>query len=315
MKQFKLKHFRILLSVLIFVFSAHYLKSQDYKMYAYYNTLSYYQNNDDSAKYYRDKAMSFVEKPLLNNRFYWIKSYAEKGNEKGIIELYSYLLRKGYAYEDVFGSNRKINIRDELKDKLKSMKEVPDIDYNFIIDFSEYIGAEQFVRKRLFRDKECMEKYLFEIDSLNHARLKEYIEENGYPGESRLGKYHYVPQLLIMHIITNKSTKENWYGYYRPILIEQAEVGEVSYSFIAGLDDRFHECYDAYQLYGMMYMAEEPTYRMTNEERQKAPKNLTCPIKDIENLDKRRAEMGMPPFYIMARSRNVKLPKNYNPKK
>ena len=289
----------------------------DYIKYNYYTSQMMYHRfaNPDSAIFYFEKSLSYCERPLNDYLLYAAGLYADADNYKKTEYIYRQLQPMGYGFDDVFTSQG-IELSEKSEKKLKTER-VPlsDLDFDFIFIFSEYQGAEQFVRKRLFRDKECMEKYLSEIDSLNHARLKEYIDENGFPGETRIGKYKYIPLMLITHFITNESTKENWYGYYRPILIKQAEVGEVSYSFIAGLDDRFHECYDAYQLYGMIYMAEEPTYRMTNEERQKAPKNLTCPITDIENLDKRRAEMGMPPFYIMAKSQNVKLPKNYSPKK
>ena len=241
---------------------------------------------------------------------------ADKNKEKELKEYYRYLLTKGYSYEELFNpSYQKISISEEFANNLKKNDGVANINIDFISIFSEYMGQEQFIRKNFFKDRKCMEKYMFKIDSLNHTRLKEFIDINGFPNETELGKYKYIPLLLITHIITNESTKDSWYGYYRPILMKQAEKGEVSYSFITALDDRFHDAYDNYQLYGRWYMSNMSRRGMSVEERQKLLKNLTSPIKDIENLDKRRKEMGLPPFYIEAKYRNIILPEGYKPQK
>ena len=290
------------LIVIISTFSYSEMFAQaDYKKYNYYSSLAMCHNkkgNADSVVYYFEKALKFKKDFLLDHQLYVTQAYAEIGDTINLIENYKVLIS--------FGVN--IGLYDSIL-YLKGIKRETikkrELNVEFIAEFSEYIGEEQFVRKRFFRDS-CMAKYMYEVDSVNHIRLKKYIDTNGYPKEYELGKYRQIPLLLIIHIISNESTKNTWYDYYKPLLLAEAEKGNISYSLIATLDDRYNMVWNNYQLYGTIFFPKQKY--------EKTSKNkffYETKIKDIEDVDKRRKSIGLPPLYISVKFYNIETPSDY----
>ena len=300
-----------ILLIVIAIISASTLEAQDYKKYNYYITMAQLQQNIDSAVYFYDKAFVYSDSPLLDDVLYATKAYAKAGNDKKCIKYFKILYRHGYSYSNVFEDYYPIELSAKLKVKLKKVK-VPKIDFDidFISEFSEYVGREQFIRTQMRVDTTLL-KYMFRADSLDHVLLKSHIDESGYPDESRIGRYKMIPQTLIIHIISNESTKDSWPNYYKPLFVKLAAEGRISYSFIVSLDDRHNMIWNNYQLYGTVFMMSGFYPGITDAEVKKLKSKLIVPIKDIQNIDKRRAEMGLPPFYYEAKGRNLEIPEGY----
>ena len=301
-----------ILLIVIAIISAGTLKAQDYKKYNYYVTMAQLQENNDTAIFYYEKALKYVGTPILGNVISIVQAYTKAGKEKKTIKYFKVLYRHGYTYNEIFENPyTPIKVSDELRAKLKRSKVSKiDFDIDFISQFSEYVGREQFIRKQMQVDT-SLQKYMFKADSIDHVLLKIYINEHGYPDDSRIGKYTWITNLLIIHILSNESTKDSWPNYYKPLFLKLAAEGKFSYSFIVSLEDRYNMIWNNCQIYGTDFMARGINQNMTSSEIKKLPKDIGAPIKDIKNLDKRRAEMGLPPYYIYAKLLNIVLPEGY----
>jgi len=319
------------------------LNAQDYKKYNYNIQMAGIQDNNDSVIFYIEKAFEYSNIPLLDDVLRITRAYAKRGNttnfknlensvlgdaisttnahakagdEEKIIKYFKILYRHGYSFDDVFlSSYSPVKISNELTVKLKKIQ-IPKIDFDidFISEFSEYVGRQQFLIHYMHYDT-CIVNYSYLPDSIDHISLKNYIVKYGYPDESRIGKYSWIPMTLINHHILNRTSHNNWNDYYKPLFLELASKGKYSYSNIVSLDDMYNMAFNGYQLYGTNCMARGIKQSMTSAEIKELPRDLMVPIKDIKNLDKRRAEMGLPPYYIYAKSLNIVLPEDYKPEK
>ena len=116
-----------------------------------------------------------------------------------------------------------------------------------------------------------------EVDSLNLIRIKEIIEENGYPGKSLVGDQSSTAWLVIQH--ADLKTQEE----YLPVLQDAADKGELSRSSFALLVDRVRMRKGEKQLYGSQIQMNNGKYEI-------------YPIEDESNVNRRRAEVGLGPL-------------------
>ncbi len=129
--------------------------------------------------------------------------------------------------------------------------------------------------------KELIEKMNI-VDEKNLKRVVEIIEEYGWPGISLVGeKGNISVWLVIQHGDRHPDIQKK----YLPLLIESAEKGESRKSDVAYLSDRVRVNHGEKQIYGSQMILNEKTGKYE-------PK----PIEDEENVDKRRAEVGLPPL-------------------
>jgi hypothetical protein len=117
-----------------------------------------------------------------------------------------------------------------------------------------------------------------ELDSMNLVRIKEIIDEYGYPGKSMVGYHSGVAFLVIQH--SDLETQEAYF----PILKEAADAGEMRWSSLALLIDRIRMGKGQKQLYGS---------QITQNEQGEY---IVYPIEDEANVNKRRAEVGLQPL-------------------
>lgn len=140
---------------------------------------------------------------------------------------------------------------------------------------------------RLQRDKFTFEESL-EIDRKHKERLKEIIKEYGWPKISEVGQVaSQAAWLVAQHTYNDVPFQEECLN----LLQEAAENGEADMSHVGYLIDRIRVRKGLPQIYGTQWGYKD------------AQGNIgPYPIEDQENLDQRRAKMGMGSFAEYAKS-------------
>ena len=120
-----------------------------------------------------------------------------------------------------------------------------------------------------------------EIDARNMARLEEIIKQHGWPGKSLVGKEGSQAAFLILqHSDLRRQQK------YLPLLKKAARTGYVRPADVAMLEDRVLVRRGKKQIYGTQVHSGPDT----------GGKLVLAPIEDEENVDKRRASVGLMPL-------------------
>jgi len=117
-----------------------------------------------------------------------------------------------------------------------------------------------------------------ELDLQNIRKISSIIAQHGYPGKSLVGNQWEVAFLVIQH--SDIETQEK----YLPLLKDAVKEGELNAASLAMLIDRINVSHDKEQIYGTQLL---PT---------KDGKLELFPIQDAGNVNKRRAEVGLPPI-------------------
>ena len=135
-----------------------------------------------------------------------------------------------------------------------------------IITMSE---ADQAMRKSEMWDES--------IDVKNTQRMREIVAEIGWPTISKVGSQaSYVAWLLVQHADHDREFQQSCLA-----LMKAQPADEVSKQNIAYLEDRVLVGQGQPQIYGTQFY--------TNVQGELVPR----PIEDSENVDKRRAEVGL----------------------
>jgi hypothetical protein len=115
------------------------------------------------------------------------------------------------------------------------------------------------------------------VDAKNTARLKEIVEEDGWPGKSSVGEGAAADAwLLVQHADADRAFQKHCLELMKPMLAEN----EISRSNYAYLTDRILVSEGRKQFYGTQFTIIDGDF---------SPE----PIEDEANVDKRRKEMGM----------------------
>src|SRR5262249_15628847 len=119
-----------------------------------------------------------------------------------------------------------------------------------------------------------------EIDRKNLSRLEEIIKQYGWPGKSLVGESAALAAFLII-----QHAEYDYQKKYFPLLKEALKKGELAASHVALLEDRILMREGKKQIYGSQLSRNE-----------KSKKLELWPIEDEENVDKRRAAVGLQPL-------------------
>jgi hypothetical protein len=117
------------------------------------------------------------------------------------------------------------------------------------------------------------------IDKANQARIDEIVKTYGWPGKKEFGQKAATAAFLVIQHSTPEMMKR-----YLPILQNAMENGDADKQSFAMLDDRVRTHEGRPQRYGSQIRGNRDT-RMTFWQ-----------IEDEENVDMRRAEMGLEPL-------------------
>ena len=142
-------------------------------------------------------------------------------------------------------------------------------------EIQQMIDVDQTMREQNAEDDSWDE----EVDVRHANRMKELVEEIGWPTTSKVGeKAAYSAWLLVQH-----ADHDVDFQLYCLQLMKEAPTSEVSITNVAYLEDRVRVDQGLGQLYGTQF---------TQENNQHVPR----PIEDEETVDERRAEIGMGPL-------------------
>ncbi len=118
------------------------------------------------------------------------------------------------------------------------------------------------------------------LNKENLTRLEEIIERHGWPKKSIVGRRAANTAFLIIQHSELATQKK-----YLPLLKEAANNGEAKLSSLALLTDRVNLEEGNFQIYGSQIGGDPNT-----------GEGYVFPLKDPENVDKRRAEVGLMPL-------------------
>jgi tetratricopeptide (TPR) repeat protein len=175
------------------------------------------------------------------------------------------LQKKSDAYE--------AGLNKPLMAELRQIQET-DQKYRMMMDSIEQeFGWESKEMQELWKKQS-------DADSINLQKIEAIIAEHGYPGKSLVGnRLANATFLVIQHADLEIQEK------YLPILQAAADKGELRKSSLALLIDRIEMRNDRPQIYGSQVIRNEETGNLE-----------PYTIKDPEQVDKRRAEVGLGPL-------------------
>jgi len=152
---------------------------------------------------------------------------------------------------------------------------------------------DQYVRSNLMteildkynltKNEVIIDSFGMNTDEKNRERLKEIITECGFPTKKLVGKD---AMHGIFLIIQHSDTDKEWQKSQLPNIKKGVDKGDMDSQDYVYLYDRIKINGGEKQLYGTQFAKVDPKTKTVE----------LAPIEDIENLDKRRMEMGMMPI-------------------
>lgn len=123
-------------------------------------------------------------------------------------------------------------------------------------------------------------KTMLEMDSINLRKVKNIIDENGWLGSDIIGEQGNKTLFLVIQHSDFKTQ-----AAYLPVLREAVKIHNAKASHLALLEDRVALSQGKKQIYGSQVGQDNKTGEY-----------YIFPIEDPENIDKRRAEVGLEPI-------------------
>jgi hypothetical protein len=177
--------------------------------------------------------------------------------------------------------------------QIKAIKEKTGYNQTLADELSVILRDDQVLRQQLNSAKTEAEKLDFwkkmhVLDSINLTKVEKIFAEHGYPGKSKVGAFSVTAFLVIQHsdiLIQEK---------YLPLIEKATKEGELGKDNLALLVDRINIRRGRKQIYGSQV---GDVYGNGKYE--------FAPIEDEENVNKRRAEMGLIPIEEYAKYFNI----------
>lgn len=182
-----------------------------------------------------------------------------------------FLLANGSVYAQDAASDS--TLLDEIRLELEERYELDQNLRHEIAKLSEEKGFDSEEVQALWKEQ-------IDRDEENIARLVEIIDLIGWPGKSKVGPKGASAGFLILQHASYEHQKK-----YLPIVRATVEDGELNASMLALLEDRILVHEGKPQLYGTQLYRNPDTGELELNE-----------IHDEENVDERRAKMGLGPL-------------------
>ena len=132
-------------------------------------------------------------------------------------------------------------------------------------------------------------KVMAHQDSLNLMEVTEILDKYGWVGVDKVGGIANMTLFLVIQHADLKTQQK-----YLPMLREAVKSGNAKGSALALLEDRVNIRQGKRQIYGRQIGVYEKT-----------GKNCVSPLEDPDNVDKRRAEVGLEPLAVYVKQWNI----------
>ena len=127
------------------------------------------------------------------------------------------------------------------------------------------------------RVKDSLIQVMIKVDSINLVKIKNILDTKGWVGKDRVGEQASATFFLVIQHSDLKTQQQ-----YLPMMREAVKAGSASAANLALLEDRVALGESRKQVYGSQICYDD-----------KGGKYYVCPIEDPDNVDKRRAEVGL----------------------
>ncbi|MEJ5052525.1 DUF6624 domain-containing protein [Chryseobacterium culicis] len=180
--------------------------------------------------------------------------------------------------------NAQQKVNEPLKKELDAIMKI-DQGYRKLFHSGITPEKKEELLKELNIDQEEFKKkdwlLVAEQDSLNMQKIENIIAQYGYPGKTLVGE----PTNKAAWYVIQHSNK---IGKYLPLIKEAGKNKEIPFTLVAMMEDRFLMDGDKEQIYGTQGKGE-----MTKDKDGKQVFiSFVWPVKDLENVNKRRKEAG-----------------------
>lgn len=183
-----------------------------------------------------------------------------------------------------------VKTNDSLHHPNKNITVLPNMDSTLISDLEEIYNSDQGIRyefieieKKHSRDSKEFkefEKRWMQTDSLNLIKIRNILDQHGWHGSKEVGdKGNSAFFLVIQH--ADQTTQEK----YLPVMRDAVKNGKASAQNLALLEDRVLLGQGKKQIYGSQIGMDQVTKAY-----------YVDALEDPDNVDKRRAEVGLEPM-------------------
>ncbi len=160
----------------------------------------------------------------------------------------------------------------ELMAELKEIQHTDQKWRQMMRETSEKFGQDSDEMKALWKEQSY-------ADSVNLAKIAAIIDEDGYPGKSKVGNGLSGTAFLVIQHAPHEAQEK-----YFDVLKEAADADELKWSSFALLVDRISLGRGEMQIYGSQVVSDDEG------------NPVFAPIEDEVNVNKRRAEVGLGPL-------------------
>jgi tetratricopeptide (TPR) repeat protein len=263
---------------------------KQYDLYARQAMLNYMDGQYQECVKNFDKAFNIKDDESENDYFYAAAAALRiQDNKKAKDYIIDAIVNENAAYEyfESFQGFDGFRATDELKsiseDYVKYQDEFKrSLPYPELIDeMDKLIDADQSVRGGTSSREQMMKQ-----DSLNIQRLIEITDKYGWQHRSWLLLWH--------HRGSFKDDNYVW-SYFRPLIDSLIQTCEIRPDYWAMYEDFNAMLTSGNQIYGTMW-----------------GNYYNYPIKDVENIDKIRESVGLPPLWYMNKVYSADLPEGYS---
>lgn len=181
-----------------------------------------------------------------------------------------------------------VNAQQTLNEGLKKeLDEIMKVDQGYRMLFTSDVTPEkrEEVLKKLNIDQEDFKKRGWEMvvehDSINMHKVEGIISKYGYPGKTLVGE----PTNQAVWYVIQHSNK---IGKYLPLIKEAGKKNEIPFTMVAMMEDRFLMNENKEQIYG----TQGSRGMIKDKDGKPVLMNFVWPIKDHQNVNKRRKEAG-----------------------
>jgi hypothetical protein len=294
----KSKNFLLLLLTAVWSVS---LMAQDYDAYMQKADSAYWAKNYTLAEEYFKLAFTInMEKHLYNaacaaslaNDFDVAFDWLNLTVDKGFTNIDQ--LQRDPDLNGLHGDKRwkpllekaqsKLNVIEANYDK-PLQKELIQIFYDDQDIRNKFIEAERQYGYQS-RVKDSLIQVMIKVDSINLVKIKNILDTKGWVGKDRVGEQASASIFLVIQHSDSKTQQ-----HYLPMMREAVKNGNASPANLALLEDRVALAEGRKQLYGSQICYDD-----------KSEKYYVCPIEDPDNVDKRRAEVGLGPISVYVKN-------------